>query len=424
MDKPAFHLICEKPIEGEQFVTSFFNSLFDIKKLVLVKNSLKDKNLVKEIVIILNSQNNIEILNQESCFIGEVKVSSNAVSCDEAEQLIRKNKTKLYVGNIPFGIDNIKLWKHFARFGSLDYTYLIKKPERKAKGFGFIIYEDREGFEKALKAKHYIDGQRLICKMFLNKSQLSKPGEEAEESLQHEVADHDQKKSAGSTNLSEKAEEDQTVQEVRNVPPPSVQGSNKHALQTSSTPFQTGSGALYFEEPQEEVDDDGLDCYWPPQERATQTFVRNTQHFNQPSWPTYQEDEQDLSYGYPSHNYYVPEHLPSTSARYNYYSGNVQQNYYEGTYPSEYSSKAAKSSQRQGVSSFYKNEQRSNYPLQGSSHSSYRIPPSTERTRPEASGWPSSYQDFEYQQSRQQTGYNPSSLKSHLPRGPKSVFRG
>ena len=169
----AFHLKCETPIEGEQIVTNFFNSLFDIKKLVLVKNSIKDKHLIKEVVLILNSVNNVDMLNQAHLHISDVRVTCSQISVDEAESLIRLNKTKLYVGNIPFGVDNIKLWKHFARFGSLDYTFIIKKPDRKAKGFGFIIYEERESFERAIKAKHYIEGQRLICKIFLNKSQLT-----------------------------------------------------------------------------------------------------------------------------------------------------------------------------------------------------------------------------------------------------------
>ena len=181
--KPSFHLKCQNPIEGEQLVTNFFNSLFDIKKLVLVKNSTKDKHLIREIVLILNSHNNADMLMQPHVHIADTKVSCTEVTVEEAEELIRINKTKLYVGNIPFGIDNIKLWKHFARFGALDYTYIIKKPDRKSKGFGFIIYEEREGFEKAIKSKHYIEGQRLICKIFLNKSQLSRnlPSKEEEE---------------------------------------------------------------------------------------------------------------------------------------------------------------------------------------------------------------------------------------------------
>lgn len=172
----AFHLVGDKTIEGEQFVTNFFNSLFDIKKLVLVKQSPKDKHLIKEVLIILNSQNNMEMLSAGCLQISDTKFASSEIPVDEAEQLIRQNKTKLYVGNIPRGVDNIKLWKHFARFGALDYTYIIKKPDRNSRGFGFIIYEERESFERAVKSKHYIDGQRLICKLFLNKSQLTKHG--------------------------------------------------------------------------------------------------------------------------------------------------------------------------------------------------------------------------------------------------------
>lgn len=258
MDKPAYHLICEKAIEGEQFVTSYFNSLFEIKKLVLVKNSQKDKHLVKEIIIVLNSQSNIEILQQPSIFIGETKVTCTEISPEQAEQLIRQNKTKLYVGNIPLAVDNIKLWKHFARFGSLDYTYIIKKPDRRAKGFGFIIYEERESFEKAIKAKHYIDGHRLICKIFLNKSQLTRGGlidgpeqSEKEECVNitetEELIDHEHKRSAGSTAQSDKLLSDSEGQDAdleidhmlkRAIANREGPSSYKPPLRTDSQPFQ------------------------------------------------------------------------------------------------------------------------------------------------------------------------------------------
>lgn len=248
----AYHLKCESPIEGEQLVTNFFNSLFDIKKLVLVKNSIKDKHLIKEVVLILNSLNNVDMLNQGQLHISDVRVTCSQISVDEAESLIRLNKTKLYVGNIPCGVDNIKLWKHFARFGSLDYTYIIKKPDRKAKGFGFIIYEEREGFERAIRAKHYIEGQRLICKIFLNKSQLTRHQGKSEAEDETVPEENDLPESGFELRLEEgKGGSQSTLHSDRNIQTPEeVEAELENCPQDSQSQRRTGlklKSCPYFE---------------------------------------------------------------------------------------------------------------------------------------------------------------------------------
>lgn len=254
----AYHLVGDKPIEGEQFVTNFFNSLFDIKKLVLVKQSHKDKHLIKEVVIILNSQNNIEMLSAGCLQILDTKFASSEIPVDEAEQLIRQNKTKLYVGNIPRGVDNIKLWKHFARFGALDYTYIIKKPDRNSRGFGFIIYEERESFERAVKSKHYIDGQRLICKLFLNKSQLTKHGkadmknpDTGSEALEEGFNDQDTSLQVSESPFIQQTMLDCLDEDQATVPAP--QKCETEAKSFGSLPGKNSSGSTDFSKKQESI---------------------------------------------------------------------------------------------------------------------------------------------------------------------------
>lgn len=168
----CFHLVLETPADCEQDLTTFFNSLFDIKKMVFIKTQTESPSLVAQVVVILGSKNNVEILQQPTLTIGERKVTAEEVSIEKGEEIIQKHKTKLYVGNIPMSVDNVKLWKHFAKYGPLDYSYILRKGDRKRKGFGFIIFKERDSFLKAITVKHYIDGQRLICKNFLNKNQL------------------------------------------------------------------------------------------------------------------------------------------------------------------------------------------------------------------------------------------------------------
>lgn len=170
----AYILTVASPLTCEMNINSFFTSLFDIKKLVCIKSDdPAKKGEINRVVLILNTGNNSEMLN-DVIVICETQLTPRSVNLAEAEQAIKNNKTKLYVGNLTYGIDNCKLWKHFSNFGQIDYTYLIRQPTKKVKGFGFIVFEKKSSFDVALKQKHYIDGQRLICKHFLNKSNTRK----------------------------------------------------------------------------------------------------------------------------------------------------------------------------------------------------------------------------------------------------------
>lgn len=174
----AYILTAEKPLACEKSIISFFGSLFEVKKLVCLKNDAKDASgRITGVVLILNFGNNIDML-KDAVVICDTRLIPRQVTIEEAEKAIKQNKTKLYVGNLTPSIDNCKLWKHFSKFGAIEYTYLIRKPTSKVKGFGFIVFEKKSSFEAALKQKHYIDGQRLICKYFLNKPSSSKCTEE------------------------------------------------------------------------------------------------------------------------------------------------------------------------------------------------------------------------------------------------------
>ena len=170
--KHGFHLTCKTPLANEAEVIAFFQSLFDIKKMVFVKDNSSRQSLIKEVILALATHNNEEMLQDGVFHIYDTKLVCKQISAEELEGLIRKNRLKIYIGNIPFGVDNVKLWKHFTKYGKLEYTYIIKKPDRNAKGFGFIMYEERESVEKAINGKNYINGQKLTCKIFMNKNQL------------------------------------------------------------------------------------------------------------------------------------------------------------------------------------------------------------------------------------------------------------
>jgi len=182
----AFRLIPDRNLEWDKNLISFFHTLFDVVKVVPIRNEHSDQ-AIKEVVLILSSKKNLDVLEQICFTVGNCKYEVNEIGTAEAEQIIMKSKTKLYIGNIPATADNSKIWRHFAKFGSVEYSCIVKRAERNLKGFGFVIFKDRESFEKALKNKHYVDGHRLVCKYFLNKTQQTRKWKEQREELEEGI---------------------------------------------------------------------------------------------------------------------------------------------------------------------------------------------------------------------------------------------
>lgn len=174
--KVAYLLTFDPVLPDDSKLGEFCSSLFDVRKLATV---CREDKAAKQVILVVGSDKNIEMLTGGNLWYKEHRIDVVEESVAKVEERIRMNKTKLYVGGIPHGVDNIKLWKHFARYGTLDYTYIIKNGSASGhKGFGFVIYENRSGLEKAIQVKHYIDGHRLSCQEFHNKTPKGEAGSE------------------------------------------------------------------------------------------------------------------------------------------------------------------------------------------------------------------------------------------------------
>jgi len=71
---------------------------------------------------------------------------------------------KLYVGNLPWSIDDKALKDLFSSYGDIEEAVLIKdKFSGRSKGFGFITFTDDDAGEKAIKEMHEkdVDGRPL-----------------------------------------------------------------------------------------------------------------------------------------------------------------------------------------------------------------------------------------------------------------------
>ena len=58
---------------------------------------------------------------------------------------------KVYVGNLPFTVDDEKLREIFSPFGDIEEVQVIKdKFSGRSKGFGFVTFTNKEDAEKAI----------------------------------------------------------------------------------------------------------------------------------------------------------------------------------------------------------------------------------------------------------------------------------
>lgn len=76
-----------------------------------------------------------------------------------------EQKNKLYVGNLPFAIDDNQLKELFTKFGEVVEAIVIKnKYNGRSKGFGFVTLKDDSAAEAASKEMNQAEvmGRKLV----------------------------------------------------------------------------------------------------------------------------------------------------------------------------------------------------------------------------------------------------------------------
>ena len=71
---------------------------------------------------------------------------------------------KVYVGNLPFTVDDEKLKEFFAPYGEIEEATIIKdKFSGRSKGFGFVTFKDDEAAKKAISEMNEkeVEGRNL-----------------------------------------------------------------------------------------------------------------------------------------------------------------------------------------------------------------------------------------------------------------------
>lgn len=87
---------------------------------------------------------------------------------EEAKSEGQSEKNKLYVGNLPFSIDNAKLAEIFSAVDGVEVVEAVvitdKFNEGRSKGFGFVTVADEAQAEKAIEAINGqdVDGRKIV----------------------------------------------------------------------------------------------------------------------------------------------------------------------------------------------------------------------------------------------------------------------
>lgn len=71
---------------------------------------------------------------------------------------------KIYVGNLPFKVDNAKLKELFSEFGEVtEANVIVEKFSNRSKGFGFVEFADDESGNKAIQGMNgkEVEGREL-----------------------------------------------------------------------------------------------------------------------------------------------------------------------------------------------------------------------------------------------------------------------
>lgn len=74
-------------------------------------------------------------------------------------------KNKLYVGNLPYGVNDEGLKQLFAEFGEVtDAKVIVDKFSNRSKGFGFVTMADDASAQKAIDAMNNkeIEGRAIV----------------------------------------------------------------------------------------------------------------------------------------------------------------------------------------------------------------------------------------------------------------------
>jgi hypothetical protein len=93
---------------------------------------------------------------------------SDSFDLDRAGVPVSTTEWKLYVGNLPWGVDDLQLGDLFQPFGNLTETRIVLDDQTLcSRGFGFVTYATKEDMLAAIDAMdgHQVDGRDITVQI-------------------------------------------------------------------------------------------------------------------------------------------------------------------------------------------------------------------------------------------------------------------
>lgn len=104
-----------------------------------------------------------------------VRAAAAAAAPTAQQQAARTNVQQLFVANVPWTVSNRELKLYFSKYGHVaNATIVFDKQCGMSRGFGFVQYSNRSGYNAAVnEAVHALEGRALIVQPASNNSNNS-----------------------------------------------------------------------------------------------------------------------------------------------------------------------------------------------------------------------------------------------------------
>jgi len=104
------------------------------------------------------------------------------IRVNSADDTKHDYKNTVFVGNIPYNINEDELWTNFEKVGKVKSVRLVRDNKtHKSKGIAYIMFENKEDRTKAISEKVNINGRELRIKKATSKQKLEKKEKYREE---------------------------------------------------------------------------------------------------------------------------------------------------------------------------------------------------------------------------------------------------
>ena len=114
-----FQLYFTNPVTDKKPFIECLKTNYNSKKIIFLPKSLNESMTAEytSLVFTVRLEDDSPYLHYDGLLVGEQYLEMKTLTASQADQILEGNKTKIYVGNIPYPADNHTLWKYFSQYG-------------------------------------------------------------------------------------------------------------------------------------------------------------------------------------------------------------------------------------------------------------------------------------------------------------------